>query len=46
MTILAPQSFTLEATAEAENPANITECTAPNLAQASIVTANSGIIGR
>ena len=46
MTILAPQSFTLDATAEAEKPANITEWTAPNLAQASIVIANSGIIGR
>ena len=38
------QSFTLPVIDSAENPPKIIECTAPILAQASIVIANSGII--
>ena len=44
-TIFASQSLILSASAEDENPAKTTECTAPIRAHANIATAASGIIG-
>jgi len=46
MTIFAPQSWMRSRMAAAENPANTIEWIAPILAQASIATGSSGIIGR
>lgn len=45
MTILASASSMRAARADAEKPANTTECSTPRRAQASIATIASGIIG-